>query len=121
MKKHVLIYFVIITVILLAACSSQSPGTTASGTPQAETPVSGQTAAVSIKDFSFSPASLTISAGTTVVWTNNDSAGHTIKSDAFNSDVISKGQTFEFKFDEKGTYEYSCGVHPSMKGEIIVN
>jgi len=81
---------------------------------------SGQPNAVNIENFSFNPGTLTVKAGTAVVWTNSDSVTHTIKSDSFNSQPLSKGQTFEFKFDNKGTYDYSCGIHPSMKGKIIV-
>lgn len=75
---------------------------------------------ISIENFSFKPATLTIKTGETVVWTNKDSAQHDIKSAGFNSALLSKGQTFEFKFNEKGSYDYSCGVHPSMLGKIIV-
>jgi amicyanin len=114
----------------LAACAG-SPTTTTTGTPattagpttaSGTTTAAGQTqkAAVSIQNFAFSPAQLTIKVGTTVVWTNDDSAGHNIKSDAFTSPMMAKGQTFEFTFDKAGTYDYICGVHPTMKGQIIV-
>lgn len=81
---------------------------------------SGQSNNVSIENFSFNPATLTVKSGATVVWTNNDSVAHTIKSDNFNSQSLSKGQTFEFKFDNKGSYDYFCGLHPTMKGKIVV-
>jgi plastocyanin len=77
-------------------------------------------ASVTISNFAFNPATLTISKGTTVTWTNQDSTQHTIKSSSFNSQTLNKGGTFEFKFDNAGTYDYSCGIHPSMKGKIIV-
>jgi plastocyanin/putative cell wall-binding protein len=76
--------------------------------------------AISIKDFTFNPAVLTISAGSTVVWTNNDAAAHNIKSSDFNSTDLAPGDTFEFKFEKTGTYNYSCGIHPAMTGQIIV-
>lgn len=91
-----------------------------SGTTQMPPVSSGQPNAVNIENFSFNPGMLTVKAGTTVVWTNNDSVSHTIKSDSFNSQPLSKGQTFEFKFNNKETYDYSCGIHSSMKGKIIV-
>ena len=78
------------------------------------------TAAVSIENFSFNPGTLTIKAGTTVTWTNKDSVTHKIKSDTFNSDYLNQGNTFQFKFDSKGEYNYSCAIHPSMTGKIIV-
>lgn len=81
---------------------------------------SGWGDSVVIESFSFNPETLYVKQGTAVVWTNNDSVQHTIKSDNFNSQSLSKGQTFEFKFENKGTYDYSCGLHPSMKGKIVV-
>lgn len=122
MKKHLFVTFLILAVILLASCSNSSSGTTAASSAlQTASQSNGQSAAISIENFSFTPATLTISTGTTVIWTNNDSADHNIISDAFNSPMMSTGQTYEFKFDNAGTYNYSCGVHPSMKGVIIVN
>ncbi len=75
---------------------------------------------VSITNFSFNPSILTVKAGTTVTWTNNDAVTHSIKSGVFNSGNLSKGQTFQFKFEETGRYDYSCAIHPSMTGKIIV-
>ncbi|MCX6758313.1 MAG: cupredoxin family copper-binding protein [Candidatus Nealsonbacteria bacterium] len=80
----------------------------------------GETAAIAIANFSFQPPALTIKTGTTVVWTNEDPAPHQIKSDTFNSSALSKGETFSFTFVSAGTYDYSCAIHPSMKGQIIV-
>lgn len=75
---------------------------------------------VSISNFSFNPASLTVKAGTTVTWTNNDPVTHTIKSSKFNSGNLTKSQTFQYTFKEKGIFDYSCGIHPTMMGKIIV-
>lgn len=74
-----------------------------------------------IKDSSFTPNSLTIAKGEVVRWVNQDSITHAIKSDTFNSEQIGKGQMFEFRFENLGTYDYICGIHTSMKGRIIVN
>jgi len=73
-----------------------------------------------IKNFAFNPATLTIKKGITVIWTNEDDVPHKIKSDTFNSVIINKGESFQFKFDNPGTYDYTCAIHPTMKGEIIV-
>lgn len=78
------------------------------------------TAAVTIKSFAFSPATLTVKAGTTVTWTNQDSATHDVKGDAFASEPLSQGETFSFTFDKAGSYDYICSFHPSMTGKIIV-
>ena len=115
-KNLIIAIVAVIAVLGIIIIMRQSyPGTT-------QTPLvsSGQPNAVNIENFSFNPGTLTVKVGTTVVWTNNDSASHDVKSDSFSSQVLSKGQTFEFKFDQKGIYDYICGLHPSMKGKIIV-
>ena len=78
---------------------------------------------IEISGFVFNPNTLTISSGTSVVWANMDSAAHTIVSDTgdeINSDSISKGKTYVHIFNASGIYDYHCGIHPSMKGKIIV-
>lgn len=75
---------------------------------------------VDIKNFAFTPEVLTVKMGTTVTWINQDQAVHNIKSAAFNSKDLKKGETFEFTFQTKGTFDYICGIHPSMKGKIVV-
>ena len=87
--------------------------------PNGNPPASGNS--VSIQGFAFNPSTLTIKAGTTVTWTNEDSASHTITSAGFfDSGTIASGQTFSKKFDQPGTYDYICSIHTSMKGKIIV-
>ena len=75
---------------------------------------------VSILNFAFNPSTLTVSKGTTVTWTNEDSAEHEIKSDTFGSSLLSKGATFSHTFDQTGTFNYSCAIHTTMQGKIIV-
>jgi len=76
----------------------------------------------------FLPDSIEIQVDDTVMWTNADSAAHTVTSgqDAtpdgmFDSSLFMSGNTFEFTFDKAGTYTYFCMVHPWMSGEIIVH
>lgn len=91
--------------------------------PNTNTGSSPSTQDVQIMNFAFSPSSLTIHAGDTVVWTNQDSAGHSVVSDSgseINSPVMSTGQTYSHTFTTPGTYTYHCSVHLSMKGTIIV-
>jgi len=76
--------------------------------------------AVTIKGFAFAPQTLTIKTGTTVTWTNNDTAPHTVKSSVFESPQLAQGQSFPYTFNQVGTYDYNCGIHPSMKGQIMV-
>lgn len=75
----------------------------------------------------FAPQTVTISVGTTVVWTNRTSISHTVTSDdgkSFDSGManpITAGMTFSFKFTKPGTYKYHCALHPEMMvGTIIV-
>jgi plastocyanin len=89
----------------------------------------GSTDGVSIGDNFFSPASLTITQGSTVVWTNNGNSSHTVTSGTpssspgtiFDSPNMTHGQTFSFRFTEAGTFSYFCRVHgSSMAGTITV-
>jgi len=101
-----------------AGCSSPAPAAPAAATPAA----SGGGNAVTIAGFAFNPTDLTVRTGSTVIWTNNDPASHTITSDsgAFSSDPVVQGGTYQFTFSQPGTYAYHCSIHPSMKGTIIV-
>jgi len=74
------------------------------------------------------PSSLEIQVGDTVLWSNDDTAAHTVSSGTpngmdgvFDSSLFMSGTTFEFTFDNAGAYPYFCMVHPWMTGEIIVN
>jgi plastocyanin len=75
---------------------------------------------IAIQNFTFNPDSVKISAGDTVRWTNMDSADHTVVGSIFKSDMISKGQNYEFRFTEPGVYNYECSIHPFMKGTVTV-
>lgn len=77
---------------------------------------------VSIQNFAYHKDVMTIPVGTTVRWTNKDSVVHTVTSDngTFASPDLKKGESFTFKFDKTGTYDYYCIPHPNMKGTIIV-
>ena len=77
---------------------------------------------VVMENLAFDPASITIKAGESVTWTNNDSTTHTITADngEFESSSIAAGSTFTFQFDNAGTYAYHCSIHPSMKATVVV-
>jgi plastocyanin len=100
---------------------------TSTATPTSK-PLSGSTQVVSILtgsngSFIFSPASLTITVGATVIWKNMSSAPHTITSDdgqTFDSGTIAPGGTYKFKFKSAGTYPYHCNYHPYMKATIAL-
>ena len=75
-------------------------------------------AAVTIADFAFAPGDITVSAGTTVTWVNEDGAPHTVTADdgSFNSGNLNTGDEFSFTFDEPGTYAYYCEYHGGPEG-----
>jgi plastocyanin len=77
---------------------------------------------VSIVNMSFSPATLTVTAGTNVTWTNNDGMTHTVTADddSFDSGNITMGSKFSKVFPTAGTFSYHCTIHPTMKGTIVV-
>lgn len=83
-----------------------------------------QSAEVKIDNFSFGPAALTISVGSTVTWTNHDDIPHTVVSaddpKAFKSKVLDTDEKFSFTFAKAGTYAYFCSIHPKMTGKVIV-
>jgi len=81
------------------------------------------TVQVTIQNFAFSPQTITIAPGTKVIWTQMDSAPHTVTSDSgapLDSPQLSSGQTYSYTFNKSGTYTYHCAVHPYMKATVIV-
>ncbi len=108
--------------LLVTACGSGSGGSGNAVTTAAPATAAGTSASVSIKNFSFDPAALTISKGTAVTWTNNDSVAHTATADggAFDSGNLDQGKSFSFTFNQSGTFAYHCAIHPYMKAQITV-
>ncbi|MEI6131476.1 MAG: cupredoxin family copper-binding protein [Bacillota bacterium] len=125
MFKRFLILGLVVTAVLgFSSCNSSSSGGYSNTNPTAapsNVPVQAGKV-VSISNFAFDPASLTIKVGETVIWTNNDSVGHNIAISSLNlvSPTFAAGGTFSQMFNSAGTYDYSCGIHPSMKGTIVV-
>ncbi|MFC0543642.1 cupredoxin domain-containing protein [Kutzneria chonburiensis] len=80
--------------------------------------------AVDIKSYTFTPASLTVSVGDTVTWTNEDTAPHTVTvsdgPEKFASPTLQQGQKFSYTFTKAGSYSYYCAVHPDMKASVTV-
>jgi plastocyanin len=82
---------------------------------------SGGGTQVVMEGIKFNPESVTVSAGDTVTWTNDDSVGHDVTGDGFKSGdpgAMQNGDTFEHTFDKAGTFDYVCTVHPGMKGSV---
>jgi len=80
-------------------------------------------AKVKIDNFTFEPQVLTVKAGTTVVWTNDDDIPHTVTSSSrgqFKSKALDTNDSFSFTFREAGTFAYFCSLHPHMTATIRV-
>jgi plastocyanin len=78
-------------------------------------------ATVTIDNFTFTPAQLTVKVGTTVTWTNHDDIPHTIVSAGkFRSKALDTDNSFSFTFTAAGDYTYFCSLHPHMTGMIKV-
>jgi plastocyanin len=77
---------------------------------------------VRIDNFAFAPQRLTVKAGTTVTWINDDDIPHTVASTTktFKSSALDTRDKFSFTFGAPGTYEYFCSLHPHMTGVVVV-
>ena len=77
---------------------------------------------VIIDNFAFSPDTLTVPPGSMVTWTNHDDIPHSIVCPSLNlhSHALDTDQSFGVRFEKAGSYEYNCGLHPHMKGRIVV-
>jgi plastocyanin len=120
-------------VALLAACGS--PGTTTAAPPgmtgmamataapdaAAVTPVATHT--VAVQNFAFSPASVSVKAGSTVTWTNQDQDPHDVvamNDGPFHSPPLNTGQSFSYTFATPGRFDYLCTIHPFMTATVVV-
>jgi YVTN family beta-propeller protein len=95
--------------------------------PQAPAPVAAapqnQAVALSIAKFAFVPATITVSAGQSITWTNTDPVAHTATSDdrtTWDSGALSPNATFSATISQPGTYEYHCTIHPFIRGTVVV-
>ena len=148
MKSGFIILIILIGALVVSGCSSTNtptavpaptPANTQMPTTPAPSPQTGtlaqnvttnisdknlghtqKTIEITMQGFSFQPATITIAAGDTVRWTNLDSVNHDVKGDTFDSGVMKTDGTFEMIFNQTGTYNYICSIHPSMQGQIIV-
>lgn len=103
--------------------------TSSGGSPAAAKPAAAvaDVDRVDITDFKYAPDAISVAAGTTITWTNRDSAPHTSTSGAsaapdgaFDTDIITKGQSKSVKLAKAGTFTYYCALHPFMKATVIV-
>lgn len=125
--------------LLAAACSSSAHSATPAvdaglGTPVSpaelatqpstatKPPVNVNGPAVTIDNFNFTPATITVAAGDTVTWVNRDDVPHTVTASdkSFSSQNIDTDGQFTRTFDTPGTYSYFCAIHPFMTAKVIV-
>src|SRR3954451_15012697 len=104
---------------LLAAALAAGASTTLAGDPAAK---AAPATVIVIKDYAFSPSSMTVEAGTAVTWVNEDESPHTIadKGKAFRSAALDTNDRFSYTFTQPGEFTYYCTMHPMMVGKIIV-
>jgi plastocyanin len=138
MRPAVTVAASLLTVFMLAACSSGSGTTTApvvtdapsEPAPSADAPTAGcapssETAAVTVEiaGFEFGPAEATASVGDTVSWSNADAAPHTATLDGGECETgnIPAGGAGGLVFNTAGTFAYHCAIHPTMKGSITIS
>ena len=121
---------ILLQAVILSGCTDEKPepavNTTVNQTPQptitpAFTVPEPSTVYVEIWGSEFNPPALTVTNGTTVRWTNMDSAWHTIEGRNFSSPPLNKRESWNYTFNKSGTFEYNCSIHPlSAKGRITV-
>ncbi len=91
----------------------------------AGTPAKAAGHAVTMSGYAFGPATLEVTAGDTVTWTNQDTAGHDVTTTSapvsFHSRLLSKGQSFSYRLTVPGRYQYYCSVHPDMRAQVVVH
>ncbi|MGB5764262.1 MAG: cupredoxin family copper-binding protein [Sedimenticolaceae bacterium] len=105
-----------------AAAQPMSAALPASNTAAEASSQAAESAQIAIRQMQFTPARVVVKKGATVTWTQGEAMPHkvTANNGGFGSDALTKGETYAQKFDEAGTFGYYCGLHPSMRGEIVV-
>lgn len=112
MKKIIIIGMMFVGIILISGCAG----------PKQTQPTSNgaSNTTVDIKGFAFDPSAITVPRGSTITWTNRDSAPHTVTGDIFGSGSISQNGEYSHTFQEAGTFDYHCKIHTNMQGKVIV-
>ncbi len=110
---------------LLSACATGTGGSGSTGYGygnSTEKEEVNQEVTVTIKNFTFEPALITVAPGDTIVFVNEDGAPHTATATAggFDTGNLAAGNTGRITIADAGTYEYFCAIHPNMKGRIVV-
>jgi plastocyanin len=87
-------------------------------------PAAAETTHVTIAQYAYNSASVTVRVGDSITWMNHDQAQHDVVTTsapaAFQSPLLANGQSWTFQFTQPGTYSYYCSVHPDMRAEVVV-
>jgi len=104
----VLSVILVLGVVTVSGCTSQNQTTGNS---------------VTIQNMAFNPSTLNVKVGTTVTWINNDTTTHDVVSDSglFNSGNLTNGMSYNYTFNQTGSFPYHCSIHPSMTGTVVVS
>ena len=116
-----IIILIILSMLFVLGCKTSTEATQPSPNP------SPNANTITIRDNTFSPATITVDPGTTITWVYNGSAVHTVTSGTrnnhtglFNSGDLRNGNTFQFTFTDSGTYHYHCHYHVGMDAVVVV-
>jgi plastocyanin len=128
MRRPILPALAIAAALAFAACGGgttppPSQAAQSAAPSAAESAAAGGGQSVDIKNFAFSPSTLTAKVGDKVTWKNSDSADHTVTFDdgSVDSNNIANNATFEHTFSAAGTFAYHCKIHTNMKGTVTVS
>jgi plastocyanin len=116
MKKHLSVFVMAAATLIsltLLACAQKAQSVAAANQSATE---------VKIDNFSFTPQTLEIAAGTTITWTNHDDVPHNVVSTdkVFKSKTMDTDEKFSYTFTKPGTYNYYCSIHPRMTATVVV-
>ena len=127
MKRLVLLTLLIMVAVAVISCggtpTTQTPATPQAGVPPlTTTPTVNGAVPVAMENIAFNPGAIMIDKGTKVTWTNKDIVSHSVVDNGgkFDSGLLAKGGTFSYTFNESGTYNYYCSIHPGMAGTVTV-
>src|SRR5271157_5085505 len=117
MKTSSAIYIVAACLLLAAITLVESHKAFAASPAASAAPIE-----ITIDNFSFTPATVTVKAGTPITWTNRDDIPHTVVSSdfVFKSKALDTDDKFSFTLTKPGTYTYFCSLHPKMTAKVVV-
>lgn len=116
-----LLFALVLTAMLTAACGTGGGAATSSGSTEDGAATAAGGSEVEVTDFAFDPETATAAVDEEVTWTlADDSSAHTVKFDDEESEELAAGDTYSRSFSEAGEYSYVCGIHPQMTGTVTI-